>query len=295
MKGHFPSEESIEYGKNEKPVGFERADIYSDFFNLELEKIESSDDVKLIIVKPDRPGQKVLVLEAFTWGFVALAIAQGILSALGAKIFSSLFQDQGIDIEKLISEALISISKIVSQAIAEDALRRAQASLSGLQETLLDYNNAPDSSIARLDAASVKVNDLIAEFESFGLAGFASYSLTTTIRLTILQERMIRFGAAGEQTNINRTVDNYNKHLQNMKNAYNNWIAGRFPPKAVFQRAITTYWCYVGDGKNVCPFNTYDEAERARFIAAVTEYNNNWENVIGPESVLREKFSALVK
>jgi hypothetical protein len=295
MKGHSPSEESIEYSKNAKPSGFENADIYSDFFSLDLEKLESSEDVKLIIVKPDRPGQKVLLLEPLTWSFIALAILQGILSGLGAKIFDSLFQEQGINIEKLISDALISISQIVSQAIAEDALRRSQASLSGLQETLLDYNNAPDSSIARLDSASVKVNDLIAEFESLGLAGFASYSLATTIRLSILQERMIRFGATGEQANINRTVDNYNKHLEEMKISYNNWIASRFPPKAVFQRDITTYWCYVGDGRNVCPYNTYDEAERARFIAAVDEFNKNWENVIEPESILREKFSALVK
>jgi hypothetical protein len=302
MKGHLPSDESIEFGSDAKPIGFEEANMYSEFFNLEIESLEIPNDVKLIIVKPDYPGQKVFLLEPFTWGFVAISIAQGILGAVGAKIFNSLFQEQGVNLESLINEILNSISNIIKQAIAEDALRRAQSSLSGLQQTLLDYNNSPDSSIARLDAVSIKVNDLIAEFESFRLVGFASYTLTTTIRLAILQERLIRFGATGEQANINRTVVIYNQHLGNMVADYNNWIAGRFPPSGVELRyikfgntKIPVGWQYTADGNKVGSYPSPEAAERGRFEAAVTEFNNNWEKVIGPERILREKFNALVK
>jgi hypothetical protein len=58
---------------------------------------------------------------------------------------------------------------------------------------------------------------------------------------------------------------------------------------------IKIFWYYTADGRRVGPYPSSSEAERARFEAAVTEVNNNWERVIGPERLLREQFNALVK
>src|SRR5689334_3091552 len=69
----------------------------------------------------DDNTNETLEVEAFTLAWVAMTLAEGALSALGAKIFNEIF-DKPIDLYELQKDTLKQIENIVQEAISADAI-----------------------------------------------------------------------------------------------------------------------------------------------------------------------------
>ncbi len=142
-----------------------------------------------------------LIVEPLTMSWVALALVEGALSALGAKIFKDFF-DKGVNLYQLQEETFLRIEQIIGEAISQDSLRRCGARIDAITTLMQQYNNAPDTSLDRLYNASTESVSLVAECKSLRTKAILPFCTAVGIQISILQERLQRFGEQGERQNI---------------------------------------------------------------------------------------------
>jgi len=160
-------------------------------------------DIKLYIHSQDEKIFKAGVLiEPFTWGWIALKICEGILAAIGAKIFANIFGDKAekIDLQQLILQFASIVQQLIRQELAVEAKRNAEASLSSLRSLFLMYLNNKDKMF--LTQLIFKSNELSEQFASLGLPVVAGFGVCGTLELVVIQERYLVSHSVGEKINL---------------------------------------------------------------------------------------------
>ncbi|HEY6044978.1 MAG TPA: hypothetical protein VIU65_00160 [Pyrinomonadaceae bacterium] len=143
-----------------------------------------------------------LTIPKFTWGWIGLGIAEGVLSALGGAIFGALANaifGSGKSMEQLLKEQLAEIARIVEEKLQENDLRNYQAKVGGFVTLFREYNNNP--TMSRLNYLTNESAPLLSEIESLGFKGYRTYMTTAGLRLSVLQQQIKKSNTAGNRAN----------------------------------------------------------------------------------------------
>lgn len=170
---------------------------------------------RVILLMPDANGVLPFVIEPFTWTWVALQIAEGILAALGAMIFNKLFASN-VNFERIQNETISRLSVLFRESLQAESLRKAEALVRTSQRIASDYSNAPETSADRLSTLTTITTELVYELASLGLAASGAYCVAINMRMAVLQERMIRLKDNGEKLNIVQSCDEGISHIQDI-------------------------------------------------------------------------------
>jgi hypothetical protein len=131
-----------------------------------------------------------LSLPALSWGWIGMAIAQGVLSGFGSMLFQAIVgaaNSQGTNLAELLRAQLVEFARIVDQALKADALREYEATLLAYVRLFEEYANDPTN--ARLDFLLNESAVILSKIESLGFLGYRTYMATAGLRLAVLQER----------------------------------------------------------------------------------------------------------
>lgn len=165
--------------------------------------VPGEDDAPAYLVSlasTDDSGSRQLMVTPYTWGWVGLQIAEGVLGGAGASVWDSVVGGGKPDLAKLLAQLLERIAAIVQQAIAEDAKRRAEAELASLQTLFGMYRNNKDAAL--LQPLLIKASDITFETLSLGLPTIGSFAIVGGLGLAVLQEIFLRSQAEGDRKNI---------------------------------------------------------------------------------------------
>jgi hypothetical protein len=126
----------------------------------------------------------------FTWQWVGLGLAQGVLGLLGGELFGALahaiFGGTGKSLGELLEEQLEAFTKIIQQAITENEIRRYTAEVRAyldLYREYSDYKKIDDLQSLRRETAPALSN-----LESLEFPAYRTYMSAASLRLSILQE-----------------------------------------------------------------------------------------------------------
>jgi hypothetical protein len=133
-----------------------------------------------------------LSIPKYTWGWMGLAVAQGVLSALGSAVFGALVDvifGSGKSLEQLLKEQLAEFTRIVEEKLQENDLRNYEAILSAYVQLYQEYTNDP----ARAGSLDFLINNsavVLNQIQTLGFKGYRTYMTAAGLRLTVLQERI---------------------------------------------------------------------------------------------------------
>ena len=132
----------------------------------------------------------------FSWQWIGMGLAQGVLSFIGGALFSALANaifggtSPHISIEQLLQQQLEEFAQIVDDAVTQNEVRRYWADSRAYFELYREYLNTPSKdsleSIRRTSAVA------LSNLESLGFPGYRAYLSAASLRLTILQEAVRR-------------------------------------------------------------------------------------------------------
>lgn len=130
-----------------------------------------------------------LTFPTFTWSWVGLAIAQGILAAAGGQVFAALFsalQANKQDLQRLLTGQLQAFARIMSELLDSAFLREYEADISAYTTLFTEYLNDPSE--RRLDFLVNNTAIALARVQSLGFRGYPGFMTTAGLRLSVLQE-----------------------------------------------------------------------------------------------------------
>jgi hypothetical protein len=163
-----------------------------------------------------------LTIPKFTWAWIGLGVAQGVLSAFGGAVFSALASailGGGKSIEQLLKEQLTEFARIVEEQLQENDLRNYQARIVAFVSLFQEYRNSP--TVSRLDYLVNNSAEALSQIESLGFKGYRTYMSAAGLRLTVLQEVSRRNRTIGNQQNFReqrqRSVDVHNSVLSTIE------------------------------------------------------------------------------
>ncbi|OMF04356.1 hypothetical protein BK131_29770 [Paenibacillus amylolyticus] len=232
---------------------------------------------------PDRSPINVMLVEPFTLGWVAVNLAEGIIAAMGAMIFNSLFNNNA-DLGSLQRETLIKIGQIVREAIQEDAIRSCVARIDAISNIMRQYLNAPDTSLDRLQNATDQAVNLVAECRSLGFKAILPQVTAVCLLTTILEERRSRFNEQGENKNIADILSSTFVYLWESDQgfaAYSTWFNSRFS-ELVFHPEIGYFFWFDNEKVNWNPIFEEDKAIKLRKEYIDRESAATHEKLFGP-------------
>ncbi|KFZ24813.1 hypothetical protein V502_00705 [Pseudogymnoascus sp. VKM F-4520 (FW-2644)] len=108
---------------------------------------------------------------------------------IGSKILGSIIgEHKKADPVKLQAESIAQISLAFQKALETERLQEAADKLEGLTNNIEEYNNAPATSLFRLQDAATDSLDLFSTLVGLKSSGLSSYLVAVGIRITILQD-----------------------------------------------------------------------------------------------------------
>ncbi|EON63293.1 hypothetical protein W97_02520 [Coniosporium apollinis CBS 100218] len=151
--------------------------------------------------------------DPFTWGGVAWAIASGAIGWIGSKIMDGLF-GTGSDPVELQAESIRRLALVFQKALEAERLQNATDKLRSLLDNIAEYNNAPSTSLFRLEDATTDSLDLLSTLAGLEYLGLPSYFVAVSVRITILQELHLVSGDNGELLSILRHIKRSNDQCE---------------------------------------------------------------------------------
>lgn len=148
--------------------------------------------------------------EIFTWAWVAIKICEGILAAIGAKVFDavfgSFFEESGkVDFTSFLAAILTGVETIVHSQIEAEKKRELEASLSALKTLFNMYLNNRDKDY--LVPLQFKATEISVQTASLGVQTIGAFGVCGSLELSIIQERYLRSRKSGEKLNISERAD----------------------------------------------------------------------------------------
>lgn len=118
----------------------------------------------------------------------------------GASAFKSLFDNQGVDMGRLVREVIEEVRAAVHFEILVNEQRKLEATANALQNLMHDYLNTPNPLL--LNGLHEKAVLAVAEAESLKVAGIPTYGLLGTLMLAVYQEQYLRARSKGASRNL---------------------------------------------------------------------------------------------
>jgi len=190
------------------------------------------EDFKLFLIKEDKPGQRIMLIEPFTWAWVGLKLVEGALAWVGGKILEELsgqLRDNDKSLEAILSDSARITATTIREVLREESIRRAAVALEGLTGRLNQYLRSPDTNVNLLDQATGIAIDLVAEWKSFGLLGHHSFLCAANTQILVIQERVKRYGNS-EKESLKEYLNTAMIHARKMDDAWVDWHRGRAGP-----------------------------------------------------------------
>lgn len=130
------------------------------------------------------------------WKAALAALAKGVLSGLGAKVFSNLFGSRPTDFSAILIQALQDFSKDLKKSFSEELNKReveaAVEHLRAAQRKVRQYNLAPKDRKDVLDEITTDLSDCISVLNSLDERAFGAYTVAVSLEVAIIQERAKR-------------------------------------------------------------------------------------------------------
>lgn len=142
-----------------------------------------------------------ITFEPLTLAAVGTAIVIGALQALGAKIFNDIFNSEN-NLPYLQETEFKKIGDLFRTVINENNIRSCNSKLEAISTSIKEYNQSPDTSIDRLTNATRDSTHLVSDLKSLGYTAIVPFSTAVSIKISILQERLIKFNEPNEAKNI---------------------------------------------------------------------------------------------
>jgi hypothetical protein len=142
--------------------------------------------------------------ELLTWGGISNALAEGVIGAVGAKIFNvvldSIFANKGVDFAALLESFIQQVRDIVHKELLADDKRKLEATAQGLQRLFHDYANTPEDDLLNQLHHDCVLG--VSEAQSLELLGVPSYAIIGSLSLAIYQEKFKKHKQRGYRDNI---------------------------------------------------------------------------------------------
>src|SRR5579871_121871 len=169
-------------------------------------------------------------MEPYTWAWFGEKIAGGLVSGAAAQLLASL---SGENLQASIRDAITSLvpllKDVVDGVVRDDAIRQCSALADSIYNAITDYEASPSTRDFQLNSATDDVNKLIAQYLSLGLYGFQGLVVASGMELTIIQERIKRFGD-GEKAVYNEARDRNVTSILTYPDKFYQWNVSRFGP-----------------------------------------------------------------
>jgi hypothetical protein len=233
------------------------------------------------------------------WGEIAWEIAKGALNQGGSEILEGILRTRPNPV-KLQAESIAQISLALEQVLDSARLKEASSKLESLMNNLAEYNNAPATSLFRLEDAATDSLDLLSTLASLKDVGIPSYLVAAGIRITILQDLHLAKGDNAELLNIlahiKRSMTQCGEPIAEKKELFNRsmtWSAQPtyITPNAFFPNgAVFWFWGVRGKGGQAA---TKEEAERMTKKAAQDWYQKEVAPIADPYDKVSTEWLAI--
>ena len=146
-----------------------------------------------------------LKIPAFTWQWIGLSIAQGVLAAFGGALFGALAQSflgggSHQSLEETLAKQFQAFAGLMQELISHNEIRAATGELLGYLRNFQNYHNdpTPERLISIIDGNSIALSKM----KTLGGPGYRIYMIASGLQLSALQERIKQHHTKG-------TVENF--------------------------------------------------------------------------------------
>ena len=216
---------------------------------------------QLLIPDPTRTEAGSILVEPVTWAWVGLKIAEGVLGAIGAKIFNDMFGPQSATKQDLVAalRAFVDVvALVIRQEIQREEMAKLEASAGSLQSLFRMYLNNND--VDYLLPLVFKANELVYQSARFKFRTIAIFAVVGGLELVILKEVFRRSNKPGDRKNIGQRADDLIASARELRPSLIEFNASRFHPD--LQRTAAGYF-YGFDGRPYL-LRTQNEQEAIR-------------------------------
>lgn len=141
-----------------------------------------------------------VMVDPFTWGWVAEKLAAGAVGWLGGKILASLLGEANL--EDVVARGVAELKTFIRAELDSREVREVENEFRALRRDLFEWANAQNTSDGRLENATTKSNELLARIEGRGPETKGIYVDLVSLRLFVLIARRRRYNEPGEWTNM---------------------------------------------------------------------------------------------
>lgn len=235
------------------------------------------------------PPVREFVVEPFTWGWVALMIAEGILQGIGTQVWNTVFGDRTRDFTVFQLQLLERIAAIVNAAITQDAKRQIEADLMSLQSQF--GMNLNDKDEAELKPLRRMADNIVFRAYTVRLPTVASFAIVGGLELAILQEIHKKSQAEGDKKNVADIAIGLWKMHADFLIALDYYNRSRFSNADRLPSMHGEPWGYVLDGRYVPEqYNSAGEAQQAMEAHRAREFDRLRDEILAPLFAVAEKW-----
>jgi hypothetical protein len=131
-----------------------------------------------------------LTVPKFTWGWLGINLAGGVVAKVGGLVFDVLLSALGLggpNMEELLRKQLEEIEKIVERKFREHELRRCSACLDHIERLMREFVGNRKL-VFRLTDATTDSSRLMSDLLTLDFHAYRMYMISANLRLAILQE-----------------------------------------------------------------------------------------------------------
>lgn len=226
-------------------------------------------EYKVIILEEPEFQDRLIVIDPYTWSWLALKLCEGVISYVGGSIFSRLIGQNSLtkqDLNDLLDRFVSLIAATIRVQLDANEKAKLGASAASLQSLFYIYLNNKDSSF--IVPLLFKADEILHQSERLGLLTVPSFAVAGSIELAILQELYLVKRNDGDKKNIRDKALTLIDKANRLRPALENYNNSRFSGLESTRIITGTLFYYILDGQNqfipVVPPISRDEAEKIR-------------------------------
>ncbi len=276
--------------------------VTAEIMNLGAVSKELGEFQILRIVRSDG-SVSVKVLEPFTWMWVAIKLCEGVLQAIGARIFASIFENGDKSLDILLEEAIKAIRAIIRAAIAENEARKIGDEVAHLNWAYRDYLTVPTPS--KLETLKFATGSTMEGATSLGMLTAGHLTVIGSLELALYQEAFKVSNKPGDKELIVKLTENLLPRIPRLVQKFVDYETSRFsdirvtgtdrsdPPVSGRERVKVPMYYYLYD--NQYSFGSPDRGlvEKTRADTIALYLKRQHDEVTGSIEAVGEKWKAI--
>jgi hypothetical protein len=231
------------------------------FTEISLDLPESlTGTVSLRLFASDGASDKVLLIEPYTWQWLALNVAEGAIGGIAGELaIRALFgsSSEPIDFAKLIAQFVRLVEVVIKNALAEEAHRKLEVDLNSLKSLAASYQTGRNEEL--LTPLQINANRITWESVSLGLPSIPCFTVTGGIEMMVLREQLLR--GKGSQLMLKQRAVELTLQAQEFAAKIPANVESRVKTRKIEQRVSSgggypqtrLYWLVTVDGVDVGP------------------------------------------